>query len=906
MLIEEIRTLSGPNVYHHRPMVVMRLQLQDLSATTTAERPDFVERLLHLLPGLTEHHCSLGRPGGFVERMMEGTFFGHVIEHVAIELESMNGSRATHGKTRGAGETGSYFVAVRFKSEQGMRYLLRQSVALVEALLEGEGFDLAPVHAEYRRISGETDLGPSTGAIVEAAAKRNIPWRRLDDGNLVQLGYGKHRRLIQAAVTDRTSMIAVETAADKSLTKEVLHEAGIPVPYGGVAHDLEEARALFREIGVPVAVKPFDGNKGKGIAVGVSTEEELERAYAHANERSELVIVERAVSGRDYRVLVVGGKMVAASERRPCEVVGDGSSTIEQLIDELNQDPLRGEDHELPLTKVKVDDPMLARLERNGLSLDSVPAAGERVVLRANANLSSGATAVDVTDLVHPATQRICERAASLIGLDVCGVDLVTSDISKPLDGGILELNASPGLRMHVAPSSGTPRDVGGAIVDTLFPQGVTGRIPICSVTGTNGKTTVTRLIGHLVAQTGERVGMTTTDGIQIGGDLVREGDLTGSASARTVLADPTVGAAVLETARGGIFRRGLGYDWSDVGVITNITPDHLGQDGLETLDDLVWIKSLIAERVRDGGVLVLNAEDEGAMAVARLEGVEVQRLELALFALDPNAPAMAAHLEAGGRGYFVRNGWVVEARRGYDRSIARLSDVPVAMDGMARFQVANVLAATAAARAMGVSHERIADGLATFGSAHNPGRVNVFSHGRGYVFVDYGHNAAAIEAAGALLAPWEGPRIGIVGVPGDRSDELVAAAAEAAARAFPRLILREDDDLRGREKGEVPTLMQDTVKRVAPQTRVEVEPSACAALKELLPEVADGALVAIFYEHLSEVAEMLEAVGAKRVDKIPLRGVGSPGAGAGQAGTGPVPGGAGWAKLPGGADSGD
>ncbi len=871
MLIEEIRTLSGPNVYHHKPMLVMRLQLQDLSATTTAEHPEFVERLLRLLPGLTEHHCAKGRPGGFVERLMEGTFFGHVVEHVAIELESLNGSAATHGKTRGAGEPGAYFVAVRFASEQGMRYLLRQAVALVEALLRGEAFDLAPVHERYREISADTDLGPSTGAIVEAAARRGIPWRRLDDANLVQLGYGKHRRLVEAAVTDRTSLIAVDLADDKARTKEILHEAGIPVPLGGVAHDLGEALALFRDVGAPVAVKPFDGNKGKGITVGVKNEEELVAAYALAHERSERVIVERAVAGRDYRVLVVAGKMVAASERRPCAVVGDGERTVAQLIEALNDDPLRGEDHELPLTKVKVDEALLARLERAGLSLEHVPAPGEEVVLRSSANLSMGATATDVTDQVHPVTQRLCERAASLIGLDVCGIDLVTSDISQPLDGGILELNASPGLRMHVAPSEGQARDVGGHIVDTLFPPGATGRIPVCAVTGTNGKTTVTRLVGHLMAQTGERVGMTTTDGIHIGGDLVRVGDLTGAASARTVLSDPTVGVAVLETARGGIFRRGLGYDWSDVGVITNITADHLGQDGLETLEDLVWIKSLVAERVRDGGTLVLNADDPGAMQVVGRAWVDVQRLELVLFALEPGTPALAAHLQAGGRGYFVRDGWLIEGRRGYERSIARLADVPLVMGGAARFQVANVLAAAAAARAMGVSFERIANGLATFGGAHNPGRVNLFAHGRGYVLVDYGHNAAAIAATGALLSGWDGPLVGVVGVPGDRSDALVRQAGEDAARAFPRLVLREDEDLRGRRPGEVPELLRAAIGRVAPRAAVEVVPSAREALAGLLDEVAQGALVALFYDHLDEVLELLGAVGAQRVDALPL-----------------------------------
>lgn len=495
MRILDVRTLSGPNVYHHKPMLVMELDLEELAHSITAEQPKFVERLLALLPGLQAHHCSQGRPGGFVERMQEGTYFGHVVEHVALELEGLAGSHVTHGKTRAAGTPGVYNVAVRFKSEHGMTHLLEQAVELVQALLSGHTFDVSGTLAEYRAISADKDLGPSTAAIVDAAARRGIPWRRLDDGNLVQLGYGRHRRLIEAAVTDATSLIAVDTVGDKVRTKELLHEAGVPVPRGGAAASVEEALTWFRSIGAPVVVKPLDGNKGKGISLGVADESELRSAFAKAAARCGVVVVEEELRGRDYRLLVVNGELVAASERRPCEVVGDGEATVRELIVTLNQDPLRGEDHELPLTKVKVDEELSEYLARSGLDLDHVPAEGESVRLRANANLSAGATAVDVTDLVHPATQRACERAAALVGLDICGVDLITSDIGEELDGGILELNASPGLRMHVAPSQGAPRDVGGAIVAGLFPPGSQARVPICAVTGTNGKTTVTRLV---------------------------------------------------------------------------------------------------------------------------------------------------------------------------------------------------------------------------------------------------------------------------------------------------------------------------------------------------------------------------------------------------------------------------
>lgn len=871
MRIYDIRTLGGPNVYHHKPMLLMELDLEDLASTTTAEHPRFIERLLQLLPGLQEHHCSLGRPGGFMERMMEGTYFGHVVEHVAIELESMMGSNATHGKTRAAGRHGVYNVAVRFRSEHGMAYLLRQAVDLVEHLLGGRQFDVEPVLQRYRTISADKDMGPSTAAIVKAAQNRGIPWRRLDDGNLLQLGYGKRRRLVEAAVTDRTSIIAVDTVGDKARTKSVLHEAGVPVPYGGAARSLEEALELFREIGATVVVKPLDGNKGKDITLGVTSEDELKAAFEKAVSRCGVVVIEEEMKGRDYRLLVVNGRMVAASERRPSTVRGDGKRTISELIDELNEDPLRGEDHELPLTKVKKNDALREFLGRSGLNLESVPEQGESVVLTANANLSAGATAVDVTDVVHPATQRVGERAAALVGLDICGVDLVTSDISQPLDGGILELNASPGLRMHVAPSEGQPRDVGGAIVDGLFPPGTQSRIPLCAITGTNGKTTVARLVGHLAGVCGKKVGLTSTDGIQIGADLVRKGDLTGAASARSVLSDPTVEVAVLETARGGILRRGLGFDWADVGVITNVSADHLGQDGLESVEDLLWIKSLVAERVKDGGVLVLNAEDEGSLKVRDLERVDVSRLQLVLFAEDPSSAPLAAHLYGGGRGYFVRDGWIVEMENGLEHSLVRVVDVPLTMKGHARFQVQNVLAAAGAARALGATREEVATGLTTFRSHQNSGRGNVYAHGRGYVFVDYGHNEAAVRAAGQLLAGWNGPLTGIVGVPGDRSDDLIRNLGRAAGAAFPHVVLREDDDLRGRQPGEVARMMREAIEASAPATRVDIEPSARQALERLLDQVAEGALVAIFYEKLEEIVELLGSVGALQVDSIPL-----------------------------------
>jgi len=619
MKIEGIRTLAGPNVYTHRPALLMRLDLGVLAGRESREFEGFDERLLAALPGLPEHHCSKGCAGGFVERLREGTYFGHVVEHVALELTGLAGIGVTHGKTRVEAEPNLYNIVVEYKAEQATRHLLETAVALVWALVRGETFPVEEKVKEARRIAARTELGPSTRAIVDAAARRRIPWARVGTGSIVQLGWGVQRRFVQAAVSEQTSAVAVELASDKNLTKLVLEQAAIPVPRGQVVETEDEALAAFRHLGPPVVVKPLDGRQGSGVSLNLSTAEEVREAFHLARDFSSSVLVEELLDGRNYRVLVVGGEVVAASERLPCHVTGDGTRSIAELIEVANRDPLRGEGHEKPLTKIVVDGIVLAHLRKRGLTLADVPGAGEFVTLRDGSNLSTGGVARDVTDEVHPTVGDLCVRAARAVGLDICGVDLVVPDISAPFEqgrGGVIELNASPGLRMHHHPSEGRARDAGGKIVEMLFPEG-DGRVPLISVTGTNGKTTVTRMAGHVLASTGLTVGVTTTDGIWVGGRQVAQGDTTGPHSARTVLSDPTVQAAVLETARGGIARRGLGYDWSDVGVITNIQPDHFGQDGIRSLEDLVYIKSLVAERVCDGGTPVLNADDEQLVRLA-------------------------------------------------------------------------------------------------------------------------------------------------------------------------------------------------------------------------------------------------------------------------------------------------
>ena len=527
MKIKEMRAITGPNVYSCRPVLVVQLDLEELSGRESKEVHGFNERLTGMLPGLTRHHCSKDYEGGFYERLEEGTYFGHVVEHVALELTELAGVPTYHGKTRAADKPGRYNVIIEYKAEQGTKHLLRTAVGLVDALVKGEDYPIAEELDEARRIIARTELGPSTRAIVEAATRRGIPWQRLDEQSLVQLGQGRHSKLIAAAMTSQTSALAVEIASDKDLTKRLLDRAGLPVPQGAIVHSAEEAVGVLEWLHKPVAVKPYNGHQGKGVSLNLYEPEQVAEAFQIARAHSRDVLVEELFVGRDYRVLVVNGKLVAASERIPASIVGNGVLTIAELIEIENCNPLRGEGHSAPLTKIEIDDVVVAHLQKSGLSLKDVPPDGQRVLLRENANLSKGGTAIDVTDAVHPQVRRVCERAAQVIGLDVCGIDLVLPDIAQPIPrggAGIIEVNAAPGLRMHVFPSAGEPRDVGAAIVEMLYPPGSPNRIPLISVTGTNGKTTISRLIAHLLAANGQSVGLTTTDGIYVNGELIFEG----------------------------------------------------------------------------------------------------------------------------------------------------------------------------------------------------------------------------------------------------------------------------------------------------------------------------------------------------------------------------------------------
>ncbi len=874
MRISEIRTLTGANVYSYNPVLIMKLYLDELTDKESYEIAGFNERLLERLPAVYEHHCAKGRPGGFVERLKEGTYFGHIIEHIALELTGMAGIGVTHGKTRYAGETGCYNVIVEYQSAKATRYLLETAVEFVEALIRDEFFDLQSRIRQASKIAAKTDLGPSTAAIVEAAKRRGIPSLRIGNGSLVQLGYGKQRKFIQAAMSDHSSAVAVEVACDKELTKTLLRQAALPVPYGEVINSEAAAVQAFKSLHAPVVTKPLNGNQGRGVSLNLTSVAQVEKAFRIAQEDSGEVVIEEMLQGRDYRVLVINQQMVAAGERVPAHVVGDGEHTIEQLIEIVNQDPLRGDGHDKSLTKITVDPVLLECLRKYGFSLQSVPQKDETVFLRECANLSTGGTAKDVTDTVHPEVTAMCERAARTIGLDICGIDLILHDIAEPLQptDGIVEINAAPGLRMHLSPSEGNGRNVGDVIVDMLYPEGETGRIPVISVTGTNGKTTITRLIAQILQTTGKTVGMTTTDGIYINHERIAKGDTTGPRSAQTILSDPAVEVAVLETARGGLLRNGLAYDWSDISIISNIRLDHIGQDGIETLDDLLHIKQLLAERVREGGTLILNADDERLATLPEHPKVCNSKKNIVFFSMHPDHVVIKKHTDAGGTAYVLDRGWIVEVKDKVKTRLLRAADIPITLNATASYQIANALAAVAACRAYGLAGETIVEALANFDSnEHNAGRSNLYQVGAGYVLVDYGHNPDAFTSVCRLAAEWQGRRVtGVIAVPGDRDNSVVEQAGRAAAQGFHRLIIKEDEDLRGRDSGEVANLLYKAARAVIPGIECHIVLNEAEALRQAIRELEPEEMVVIFYETLEVVQKLLTEAGAVPINKIP------------------------------------
>jgi cyanophycin synthetase len=821
MKLLETRVYRGPSPYGYRPLIRMTVDLETLEASPSSQLPGFVDELLGGVPTLGEHGCSYGEPGGFVRRLREGTWFGHVLEHVALELQCLAGTPVTYGKTRGAGQEGVYHVIYSFDEEQvGMRageVALRYLQSILppghpDALPR---FDLQEEMNTLARLAEDVALGPSTRSIVEEAKRRGIPAMRLNKYSLVQLGWGVKQQRIQATITSKTAHIGVEIAQDKELTASLLERAGLPTPRHIRVRGPEEAVEAAERLGYPVVVKPMDLSHGRGVALDLKDAAQVRDAYEKAYDLSSAVLVEEYVSGNDHRVLVVGSEVVAVAERVPGHVVGDGESTIRQLVDRVNADPRRGVGHEKVLTRIEIDHQAERLMALAGKTLESVLGQGEVFALRSTGNLSTGGTAVDRTDVIHPDNAAIAVRAAKVVGLDVAGIDIVTRDIAQSLKrqrGAIVEVNAAPGFRMHVAPTEGKPRNVARPVIDMLFPGGGNARIPVAAITGTNGKTTTSRMVAHILKMAGLRVGLTTTDGIYIDGEQILSGDMTGPWSSQVVLSDPTVEAAVLETARGGILREGLGWDRCDVGAVLNVSADHLGLRGVDTVEDMAFIKRLVVEVVREDGVSVLNADDPLTAAMApKAEG------RVMYFTMDAKNPIVREHVQKGGRAAVIEPGVNGDMLSLYDGDrhipVTWTHLIPATIEGKARFNVENALAAAAVAFSLGVSLEHIKQGLRTFSTTffQAPGRCNIFDEHPFRVIVDYGHNPAAMAKMADLVRELRKKRaIGVVTAAGDRRDEDIRELGRVAASCFDVFIAKEDRDRRGRAPGEAAALLCD------------------------------------------------------------------------------------------------
>ena len=869
MRILERSVFVGPSLYAHFPVIRLELDLGELEQWPTGRLgAAFVDGLISALPGLAEHGCSYREPGGFIRRMREGdgTWLGHVLEHVAIELQNVAGEDVTFGKTRSVDKPGVYSVVYEYaQKEEGiaageLALRLLSSLLPEELRTRGsvpEGWEWPTARDEFIRYAQRRALGPSTASLVRAAEERCIPWLRLNGQSLVQLGHGKYQQRIQATVTGRTPHIAVELASDKEETNKILATLGLPVPKQELVTSEDGALRAARRLGVPVVTKPFNGNHGRGISIHLMKDEEIIAGFNEAREISRSVIVENFLSGDDHRLLVVNGELVAATRRTPGHVIGDGTHTIVQLVDAVNADPRRGVGHEKVLTRLVLDAQAEMMMERVGYTAESIPKADETVFLRSTANLSTGGTATDVTDIIHPDNRDMAVRAIRAIGLDVGGVDFLTTNIAesyKTIGGGICEVNAAPGFRMHVSPSEGSPRDAAGPVIDMLFPPGTPSQVPIAAITGTNGKTTTARMLAHITKMAAYTPGLTTTDGVYIDGQRTVEGDMTGPVSARMVLSDPQIDIAILETARGGLIRAGMGVPKVNVGAVLNVQSDHLGLKGIDTLEQLAEVKRIVVEVATD--CAVLNADDPLVLKMSGYTDAKV----ICYVTMNPSHALVREHVRAGGRACALEAGVNGSMITLYDKGshipLLWTHLIPATMEGRALHNVQNAMVAASMAFSLGIKLDAIRQGLRTFDTTffQAPGRMNVYSEHPFKVLFDYGHNAHAVSVMADLAQRLDvtGRRIVVICGPGDRRDEDLVAIANAVAGRFDHYICRRDDSLRGRDGDEVPGILARALQAAGiPDEAISIIPDEQKAIDAALHMGRHGDLLLIFADAL-------------------------------------------------------
>ena len=855
--------MRGPNYWsirRHR-LIVMVLDLEEMEELPSNKIDGFADRIREMFPSMYSHRCSEGCEGGFFMRVDEGTWMGHVIEHIALEIQTLADMDTGFGRTRGYGEKGVYNVVFSYIEESVGRYAAKAAVRICEALIAAEPYNLEDDIQRMRELRESERLGPSTGSIVLEAQSRGIPWIRLNKYSLVQLGYGANQKRIQATVTSETSSIGVELACDKEDTKYLLEQAEVEVPRGDIISREGSLEDACRYVGYPLVIKPIDGNHGRGITVDINSYEDALEAFKVAKEVSRRVIVEKYITGEDYRLLVINNIFVAAAKRTPAHVVGDGKSTIEELVEEVNKDPRRGYGHEKVLTAITINDLTKTIITDAGYTVDSVLKEGEQLILKDTANLSTGGTAEDVTDIIHPANVSMAERISKIIDLDICGIDVMTSDISQPLSdtsGAVLEVNAGPGFRMHLAPTTGLPRNVAAPVVDKLFPQkGDTGRIPIVAITGTNGKTTTSRLIAHIAKMNGQRVGYTTSDGVYIQNRMLMKGDCTGPASAEFVLKDPTVNFAVLECARGGLLRAGLGFKKCDVAIVTNVSADHLGLKGIHTIEQLARVKAVIPETVLPDGYAILNADDDLVYEMRRNINCN-----LALFSMDENNPRIQALQRIGGITAIYENGYVTLCRGEWKMRLMKAENIPLTYGGKALFMIQNILPAVIAANVQGISIEDTKAALETFipSASSTPGRLNLFKFNNFDILLDYAHNPAGMRALQKFTDNLEATvKVGIIAGIGDRREEDNNEMGTIAAEMFDEIIIRQDKNLRGKSETDLINMLDAGIKKQDPNKKTTIIPSEREAITHAVAHAEKGSLIVLCSDVVPDALDLVK-----------------------------------------------
>ena len=849
MKILEIRVMRGPNLWSIRrhQLILMRLDLQKMEKIPTNKIDGFADRLEKMFPAIYNHRCSIGKPGGFLLRVEKGTWMGHVAEHIALEIQTLAGMECGFGRTRGTGDAGVYHVVFSYTEERVGIYAAKAAVRIVQAIIDGKSYDLEKDLQTMRELREKERLGPSTGSIVNEAKRRGIPFIRLNKFSLVQLGYGVNQKRIQATVTSQTSSIGVVLACDKEETKNLLNNAGVPVPQGRIVYTEENLKNAVESIGYPFVVKPVDGNHGKGATIDIKNIDDALTAFNTAKKYSARVIVEKFITGFDFRLLVIDHEFIAAAKRTPAHIVGNKKSTIKELIEQVNQDPRRGYGHEKVLTEILIDQMTLRILKSKGLTVDSVLPKGEVLYLKTTANLSTGGTSKDITHLVHSYNVFMAERISRVIGLDICGIDIMAPDITNPINengGAVLEVNAAPGFRMHLAPTEGFPRNVAEPVIDMLYPPGSSVRIPIIAVTGTNGKTTTVRLIAHIMKTVGRKVGYSTSDGIYIQNRMLKKGDCSGPASAKFVLQDPTVDLAILESARGGILRAGLGFDYCDIGIITNIAADHLGSNDINTVEQLARVKSVVVESVDRDGYAILNADDDLVFNMNKNLSCNV-----ALFSMNERNPHITEHCKKGGIAAIYENGYITINKGGWKIRIDKVVNMPLTFSGTAVFMIQNILPAVLAGFLRNIKIDDLRLALQTFipSPAQTPGRMNLFEFQNFKVLLDDAHNPAGLRALGKFLENIEdSPKIGVISGTGDRRDEDIMEFGAVAAELFDEIVIRQDSYLRGRTPKEIVDLLIKGIRKKYKVKPVNVIYNEKEAITSVINNAKNGSFITI------------------------------------------------------------